>query len=86
MSRPSWLIGVLRSVSPWLWGACLSMWMCAVAVTTVGVLGDTAGWWVAWPFLSNFLSEVAAAFFGVPFALIVVQRVSAVEGERYTRR
>jgi hypothetical protein len=38
----------------------------------VGTLGDARGWWGDAPFLTNVLSSMAGAMFGIPIALLVL--------------
>ena len=80
------LVRSWQNVSPWLRAACLAMWAGAAVVTAVGVAGDLTGWWMRLPFLTNVASSLAGALFGVPFALLVLQRVAATERERYSQR
>jgi hypothetical protein len=62
------------------------MWILALVGTAAGAVGDLRGWWNAWPFLTNLLSSLVGALFGVPVALIVLQRIAAIETHRYERR
>ena len=64
----------------------LVMWTCGMVFLSLGFWVDSTGWWANRPFLSNLSSSLASVFFGLPFALIVVQRISANEAERTERR
>ncbi|MER7271694.1 hypothetical protein ABT344_25730 [Micromonospora carbonacea] len=65
--------------------ASLGMWSAGGLGTVVGVVGDQLGWWDDRPFLTNLMSSLVGALFGIPLALIVLRRVTAVEGRRTER-
>ncbi len=84
--RPGWLAQTWADTGRGLRTACVVMWILAVLGTGAGAAGDLGGWWDRWPFLTNLLSSLVGALFGVPIALIVLQRIAAIEGHRYERR
>ena len=47
----------------------------------LGVWGDSVGFWTNKPYLTNTFSALTSAAFGVPLALVVLQRVAASEAE-----
>jgi hypothetical protein len=49
---------------------------------TVGYLGDTRGWWEDFGFVSNVLAGATGASFGIPFAVLVLQRLIRESEER----
>jgi hypothetical protein len=84
--QPGWLARTWIETSPGLRSACLIMWAGGLIGSVLGTLGDLLGWWYAWPFLTNLASSLVGALFGVPIALIVLQRIAATETHRQTRR
>ena len=56
----------------------------------LGTWGDAAGFWTSKPYLTNVVSALTGAAFGVPLALVVLQRIAASEADsreaRVTRR
>jgi hypothetical protein len=44
-------------------------------LAVLGAVGDAAGLWSRFPFLTNLASSLTAALFGLPVALVVVQRL-----------
>jgi len=57
------------------------LWTNAVILLALGVWGDNSGFWTDKPYLTNTFSALTSAAFGVPVALIVLQRVSASEAD-----
>jgi hypothetical protein len=57
------------------------LWTSAVILLALGVWGDNTGFWTDKPYLTNTFSALTSAAFGVPVALIVLQRVSASEAD-----
>lgn len=41
----------------------------------LGLVGDLQGWWGGLGYTSNVLAGLTGAFFGIPFAVAVLQRV-----------
>jgi hypothetical protein len=59
ISRPV----LATTVALWALGACLAI---------LGVFGDARGWWTPRPFLTNVVSGLTTASFGIPVALLVL--------------
>jgi hypothetical protein len=57
------------------------LWISAVILLALGVWGDNTGFWADKPYLTNTFSALTSAAFGVPVALVVLQRVSASEAD-----
>jgi hypothetical protein len=51
-----------------------------------GVLGDGDGWWEGRSYLTNLFSSLTGLFFGVPFALLVLSRLTAAQADVVERR
>jgi hypothetical protein len=49
---------------------------------TIGFIADTNRWWADRPFLTNILSSVTTACFGVPFALLILATLTAQQSDR----
>jgi hypothetical protein len=47
--------------------------------------GDVVGFWTDKPFLTNVSSSVISALFGIPFALVILQRLSIDQASRLER-
>lgn len=75
-----------RQTSPALRQVVVWMWVVGVAVLCAGLWIDWTRWWSDRPFLSNLSSSLVGLLFSVPFALVVVQRISVTEAERAERR
>jgi hypothetical protein len=61
------------------------MWISGLAISAVGVTGDVKDWWEHLQFVNNLLSSLASALFGLPVALIYLQRANLAEA-RHRRR
>jgi hypothetical protein len=59
----------------------ITLWTGAVILLALGVLGDNTGFWTDKPYLTNTFSALTSASFGVPVALVVLQRVAASEAD-----
>ncbi|WIM93451.1 hypothetical protein ACTOB_005430 [Actinoplanes oblitus] len=46
-----------------------------VLLAGLGVAGDVAGFWASLPFLTNLVSSLTGALFGIPVGIVVVQRL-----------
>jgi hypothetical protein len=57
------------------------LWVAGIILLTFGVWGDSAGFWAPRPYLTNTFSALTSAAFGVPVALIVLQRIAASEAD-----
>lgn len=53
-----------------------------VTLVALGLLGDHHKVWERWSFGANFYSSVASAFFGIPFAAVVVTWFTAAQERR----
>jgi hypothetical protein len=61
--------------------AWVALWACGATLMAFGIWGDQSGFWNDRPYLSNTLSEVTSAAFGVPVALALLQRLASQESE-----
>lgn len=61
--------------------AWIVLWTLGVMLLIFGVLGDSIGFWANKPYLTNTFSALTSAAFGVPVALVVLQRVAASEAD-----
>ena len=59
--------------------AWLVLWACGAALLAFGAWGDNSGFWNDKPYLSNTVSELTCTAFGVPVALIMLQRLASLE-------
>jgi hypothetical protein len=57
------------------------LWLTGIILLIFGVWGDNAGFWAPRPYLTNTFSALTSAAFGVPVALIVLQRIAASEAD-----
>lgn len=73
---------VWNDVGKTLRRACVVLWVFALLFLAAGLWVDSTGWWSSRPFLSNLASSLTGGLFGIPFALIVLQRISAREAAR----
>ncbi|GAA1828174.1 hypothetical protein GCM10009682_54110 [Luedemannella flava] len=81
----AWLRAVWGQASWRMRRLALTMWLGALAMTALGVVGDLLRWWEHLQFVMNLVSSLAGALFGLPVALIYLQRANAVEA-RHRRR
>jgi hypothetical protein len=72
---------VWRETGSTLKKVCFTLWTCAVILLALGILGDNTGFWTDKPYLTNTFSALTSASFGVPVALVVLQRVAASEAD-----
>jgi hypothetical protein len=61
--------------------AALLLWTLGCSLLMLGWQGDRAGWWATRPFATNLVSSLASACFGIPVALLVLQRLSATQAD-----
>ncbi|MER5379993.1 hypothetical protein ABT040_06885 [Streptomyces sp. NPDC002688] len=61
----------------------LSIWMplLGLLILTLGLVGDMRGWWEGMSFLTNLLSSLTGLLFGVPFALLVLSRLTSAQAD-----
>jgi hypothetical protein len=76
----------LSELGPTLRVLCLTLPALGVVLTVIGIGGDVAGWWDDYPYLTNFLSGLTGACFGVPFAIIILRRLTDQMEDRATER
>jgi hypothetical protein len=85
-----WLRGTWRETPGGLRIVWLALWGVGVVLLAAGWWGDQAGFWSSKPFVTNVFSSLTAALFGVPLALVVLQRLGVAQAEaveaRATRR
>ena len=63
------------SVSPVVRRTCYVLWCLGTALLFLGVIGDIQKWWTERPFVTNVVSSATTALFGIPIALIFLQRL-----------
>lgn len=51
----------------------------------LGLLGDLLNLWSKFPFLTNLASSVTGALFGIPLALVFLQRLSTLQSDSFER-
>ncbi|MEV6443035.1 hypothetical protein [Amycolatopsis sp. NPDC051716] len=56
-----------------------------VCLLTLGFAADQFGWWTTRPFLTNLVSGVTSACFGIPFALLFLASFTAHQAEQLER-
>ena len=67
-------------------------WLCCVLIPlgittgTIGLYGDSHGWWEERSFLANSLSSSTGFLFGAPFALAVLSHLGRAQTEAIERR
>lgn len=71
-----------RQVGPTVRVSALTMWALGVALLAVGVWFDHTHRWDDFPFLTNMVSALDGALFGLPVALVVVTRLAVREANR----
>ena len=81
-----WVAQVWRETPLSLRVATLVMWFAGTAMVALGSVGDSKGFWTSRPFLTNLASSVTGAAFGIPLALLVLQRIAVGEAERQETR
>jgi hypothetical protein len=58
----------------WIALASIGLVFLGLAAVVVGLIGDGRDWWEARPFLTNLLSTISGACFGIPVAIVVLRR------------
>lgn len=61
--------------------AWIILWAVGIVFLALGVWGDSDGFWAGKPFLTNLFSALTSAAFGIPLALVVLQRIAASEAD-----
>jgi hypothetical protein len=59
----------------------IALWIIGIILLASGAWGDGIGFWENKPYLTNILSALTGAAFGIPLALVVLQRVAASEAD-----
>lgn len=57
-----------------------------LGLLVVGSVGDFRGWWASIPYLTNVLTGLTGAMFGVPFAVLFLARVARHQADEAERR
>lgn len=65
---------------------CVALWAVGVVLLGLGWWGDSAGFWADKAVATNVFSSVTAAAFGVPLALVVLNRVAMIQAEAVEAR
>ncbi|MBB4764324.1 hypothetical protein ACFQFC_08885 [Amorphoplanes digitatis] len=66
-----------RSTAPVVRHTFAPMWAMGLTLTAAGWTGDDHGFWADKPFMTNLVSSLTGAMFGIPVALVVIQRVAS---------
>jgi hypothetical protein len=78
----SWLAQVWQETGSALRIALVTLPAAGVMLFILSVWGDKAGFWQDKPFLTNMASAVIGALFAVPFAVVILQRLSIDQASR----
>lgn len=81
-----WLRTAWRETPGGLRALSLALWLVGAALVGFGWWGDQVGFWADKPFITNVFSSVTAVSFGVPLALIVVERMGVAQAEAVEAR
>jgi hypothetical protein len=76
-SRWNTAIRLWRTVDGGIRKTTVLLWLLGSAMVILGVQGDERSWWSERPFLTNLVSSIAGACFGIPIALLVLQNLSS---------
>jgi hypothetical protein len=94
--RTIWVSVTRRSLRTRFWGklrvtwnetsgtlrtAWIVLWTVGIMLLIFGAWGDSIGFWANKPYLTNLFSALTSAAFGIPLALVVLQRVAASEAD-----
>lgn len=74
------------SISPGSRYVLVVCWLFGLVIIGIGVNGDSNGWWSERPFITNLVSSITGALIGIPFALVVLQKLTASETGRAEQR
>lgn len=61
--------------------AWIVLWAIGMVLLALGAWGDSDGFWADKPYLTNTFSALTSAAFGIPLALVVLQRIAASEAD-----
>ena len=75
-----------RSFSLVLRRLAIVLWVAGIALLALGVLGDRLSWWSDRPFLANLVSSMVGACFGIPVAVLILQRLAAAQADALEMR
>lgn len=78
--------GIWEETPRGLRGGCVALWVTGVLLLGLGWWGDHEGFWADKAFVTNVFSSVTAAAFGVPLALVVLNRVAMGQAEAMEAR
>jgi hypothetical protein len=81
-----WLRTAWRETPGGLRALSLALWAGGGVLLGFGWWGDQVGFWTDKPFITNVFSSVTAVSFGVPLALIVVERMGVAQAEAVEAR
>jgi hypothetical protein len=79
---PSWAKKAWDSTPPSVRVLSAVMWLLGAGLVVLGWIGDSRGWWKDRPFLTNLVSSLTAALFGIPFALVILERIANARADR----
>lgn len=63
----------------------LLLWSLGLLALFLGIYGDECGWWGDRSFLTNIVSGVTAALFGIPVALLFLSRLATLQADQARR-
>jgi hypothetical protein len=81
-----WLRVVWQDTGASLKKVWIALWGTGIIFLGLGWLGDSVSFWVNKPFLTNVLSALTGAAFGIPLALVFLQRITARETDAAQKR
>jgi hypothetical protein len=64
----------------------LSIASIGIILLTIGIMGDINDWFSSLPFLTNIISGITSACFGIPLALVFLQWLTSLQGEELRKR
>jgi len=79
---PSWAKRAWDDTDPSVRVLSAVMCLLGVGLVVLGLIGDAHDWWKDQPFLTNVMSSVTAALFGIPFALVILGRIAKARASR----
>jgi len=81
-----WVRSVWEETPRGLRAGCAALWATGAALLALGWWGDHEGFWTDRAFVTNVFSSVTAAAFGVPLALVVLDRIGMAQAEAVEAR
>ena len=79
---PSWTKQAWFDTDPSVRVLSAVMCLLGVGLVVLGWIGDSHHWWTDRPFLTNLVSSVTTALFGIPFALVILGRIAHARASR----